>query len=131
YAVRGALPEHLALVIVPFAFWGVEWIERSPWNGAMLLTLAMSLLLITNPPAAVVVGIGLVVWVLRGRGGPGWTVGALLFAVLLSAFYTLPAYVLRSNVQITRLWTLTPFLWHSPITAIFSRENFTINAYTF
>jgi hypothetical protein len=141
YAVRGALPEHIAIGLVPFVFWGVDLaIQQRQTNGTMrgiaFLIAALSLIILTNLPAAAAAGIGIFVYILahgsrlRLRG-----VSMLLFAsiaaLLLTAFYISPVASMFGDVQLGRLWRPVPVVLSSPFLAIFTGQAITINSYTF
>ncbi|HEY3874034.1 MAG TPA: hypothetical protein VGM92_01025, partial [Candidatus Kapabacteria bacterium] len=137
YATRGALPEHLAFAFVPFAFWGIDLLLHKKWRaGFPLLTLALSLLILTNLPATAVAGIGIFLYVLfqeRKKRSDGWK-GILcggVAALLLTAFYLLPVEQMFGLVQMERLWRAVPLVQSTPFLAIFTGEALTINSYTF
>jgi hypothetical protein len=141
YSTRGALPEHLALAFVPLVFWGADLIlqrrqAQDIRRGMALLILSFALLLLTNLPAAAVVGIGGFLYVaLASKQTTVRDLGRLLFAVfisvLLTAFYVLPVIAMFGNVQLERLWRPVPFVQSSPFLALFTGEALTINSYTF
>ncbi len=140
YSTRGALSEHVSLVFVPLLFWGLDRIaerrdERELQRGFALLLFGIALMLITNLPTAVVALIGIAIYALAQKGQArtralAWSASAVVLAGILCAFYLLPAYALRGDARIGRLWTPVPIAWSSPLTAIFTGENITINSYS-
>ncbi len=141
YSIRGALPEHIAFCFVPLVFWGTDIIlqHRKPqgvFRGVVLLVLSLSLLILTNMPAAAVAGMGLFLYVIfqkgqgRQRGLQGLLVGTIA-SLLLTAFYVLPVATMFNHVQLERLWRPVPLVQSSPFLAIFTGQAITINSYTF
>ncbi len=139
YSTRGALSELMSLIFIPFLFWGVDRIieqreQGEPKRGFAMLLCGISLLLLTNLPATIVALIGIALYGLAQNGQERmraltWIASATVLAGLLCAFYLLPAYALRGDVRIGRLWTPVPMSWSSPLTAIFTGENITISVY--
>ena len=141
YSTRGALPEHIAMGLVPFVFWGADLImqRRQPNDirrGATLITCSLALLILTNLPAAAVAGIGIFLYVIfqkgqeRQTGLPVLLAGAIS-SILLTAFYLLPVAAMFGDVQLGRLWRPVPIVQSSPFLAIFTGQALTINSYTF
>jgi hypothetical protein len=141
YATRGAMPEHIAIGLVPFVFWGTDLImqRRQPNDirrGATLIACSLALLILANLPAAAVAGIGIVLYVVfqkrqeRQTGLKGLLVGAIA-SLLLTAFYLLPVAAMFGDVQLGRLWRPVPLVQSSPFLAIFTGQALTINSYTF
>ncbi len=138
YAVRGALSEHLALVFVPFVFWGLDLAmerrhARDVRRGGALLTLALALLVLSNLPAAAVTGLGAGAYVLAQRKSKlrvlAILAGGAGAAVLLTAFYLLPIGALFNDVQFDRLWQPASVVLSSPFLAVFSGRDLMINSY--
>ncbi|HET6400553.1 MAG TPA: hypothetical protein VFH95_04060 [Candidatus Kapabacteria bacterium] len=140
YSTRGALSEHVSLIFVPLLFLGIDHIieRRTPRNtvrGFVLLLFSIALLIITNLPTAVVAVLGIMIYALAQSGNARkqavmWSGAGILSAGLLCAFYLLPAYLFSGDAQIGRLWTPVPMAWSSPLTAIFTGENITIDVYS-
>jgi hypothetical protein len=141
YSTRGALPEHIAFCMVPFAFWGADLIlqrrQANDLRHAMgMLICSFALLVLANLPAATVTAIGVVLYVaVVGRNAKvrdlGWLSFAGITSLLLAAFYVLPVAALFGNVQMERLWRPVSLVQSSPFLAVFSGEALTINSYTF
>jgi hypothetical protein len=140
YSVRGAISEHIAFVWMPFAFWGIDLIlerrkARDVSSGFALLTLALSLLALTNLPITATVGICLVLYILFGErnwsGMLGWLGAATVASLVLCAIYVVPLVARFTDVQLNRLWRPESILLTSPFTALLTGENITINIVTF
>jgi hypothetical protein len=141
YAVRGAISEHLAFVFIPLVFWGIDMFAERPTQsgmrkGMLLLALSLTLLFLSNLPAATVTGLGALIYVLfRDRNGRMAVLGKLMFsaiaAILLAAFYLLPIVVLFKQAQLGRLWYAASVVFSSPFLAIFSGLALLINSYAF
>ncbi|MFI5201784.1 MAG: hypothetical protein ACHQNE_05315, partial [Candidatus Kapaibacterium sp.] len=100
-----------------------------------LLLCSIALLIITNLPTAVVAILGIAIYALaKSRNARKraliWGTAGTISASLLCAFYLLPAYVFSGDAQVGRLWTPVPMAWSSPLTAIFTGENLTIDTYS-
>ena len=140
YSTRGALSEHVSLIFVPLLFLGVDHIierrkPRDTRRGFAMLLGSIALLIITSLPIAVVAILGIVTYTLvqsenARKRALAWGAAATMSACLLCAFYLLPAYVFSSDAQVGRLWTAVPMAWSSPLTAIFTGENLTIDVYS-
>lgn len=137
YSVRGALPEHVALIFIPLVFWGIDLLieERAPQDlrhGVLLLTISFALLVLCNLPCTMVTGLGAIVYVIARRTKLrkiGILAACAVSSILLTAFYLLPIAMLFSQVQFDRLWQFTSVVLSSPFIAIFSGKDLMINSY--
>ncbi|HWF43463.1 MAG TPA: hypothetical protein VG537_02370, partial [Candidatus Kapabacteria bacterium] len=136
YSVRSALSEHVAFIFIPLVIWGMDMAMSETndrrTNGFFLLALSFALLLITNLPVAVVAALGLGIYALTS-----WPVlrnlcmlaSAFFAAIVLAAFYWLPAYAFSSEVQLHHLWTAPSIAISSPILSIFVGQNVAMSLY--
>jgi hypothetical protein len=110
--LRNALGEHLAFVWIPLVFAGIELMcggELKQRVRAFALTaIGFALLILSNIPSAVAVGIAVPIYALVRQGRSGrvllLSIAPMLAGALLSAFYLLPALSLRELIQSSHLW---------------------------
>lgn len=97
--IRGAIAETMALTLLPWIFWSARrtMCSANPASYVPALALSLGALAVTHnitllfmPP--VLIGYLVVLWWQQGRPRPnlGWTVGGLLLAMALSAFFWAP-----------------------------------------
>ena len=108
--VRGDLPEHLALALLPLVLWALRRLVDRPTVGRLALGgLLYATLVVTHnlvgffgSPLLALYAVALVVWGRRWRALP-FVVAALALGLGLSAFFWLPALGEKEWVQIGRL----------------------------
>lgn len=120
---RSALPEHLAMAIIPIVFWAAYRVFRQGprLREFSILSLAIAALVLTNIPSssAVLIVLGVVsLSQLRHSTRAGLCIiGACAVGTVGGSAILLPAYDAQHYLQVDRLWEP---LDHSPLLEIFN-----------
>ncbi len=114
---RGALAELWAMAFAPYLFYGATLFCRSKLQFFSVCTVSLWLLLLSHPPSSVVIVplfcIYLAGFIYLNSAVLTWQDGLLcvavmMFAALLSAFYTYPAVTLQSETM-AAMWDDHPY----------------------
>lgn len=108
--VRHALADFSAFAFIPFAFWGLyRYVQEGRYWPMLVGTLAMSLLLLSSSPVALItipilaLFLGWLAYMGKSRRALLRGLWCLLLGLGLAAFFWLPALVERDFVQTSRL----------------------------
>lgn len=120
--VRGALGEAFALVLIPFALYGVQLsIERKRW-GTVIASISLAAILLShNLTGMVAVALVSLFWSLQllreKKKEWKWQILSLTVTILLSvglsAFYVLPAFFEKNLTRVDQTITVGYFDYHN------------------
>jgi hypothetical protein len=118
--VRGAIGEATAMVLIPFVLYGVHRIRTHRTAGLLYTAIALAAVLLShNLIGMITVGLVLVYgWLSLGRKQILWVCSAVVLALLLSAFYILPAYVEKDFTRVEESITTGYFDFHNHFVAL-------------
>ena len=128
--LRNANAEFAALCVAPLAFWGLFAVRSTPRQGALLLAAGVALTTLAHNLTALAVATllllaALVLYPLRSQLSHFlYVCGGITLGLLMSAFFWLPALLMRSQVQL-ELMTSGRFDFHqnfTPIKTLFDGE---------
>lgn len=119
--VRGALGEAYALVLIPFALYGVELTAQKKKLGILITAVSLAAILLShNLTGMVAVGLvatyGLLQLLLSKRKDWVWQISSVALGVFLAiglgAFYILPAYFEKNLTRVEQTITVGNFDYH-------------------
>lgn len=128
--LRNANAEFAALCIAPLAFWGLFAVRSMPRRGALLLATGVGLTTLAHNLTALIMATLLVLATLilypphSDRNRFLHASGGIALGLLMSAFFWLPALLLRSQVQLEQM-TAGRFDFHQnfpPLGSLFGAE---------
>lgn len=118
--VRGALGEAFALVLLPFALYGILLIHKKIPHGWLVTALGISAILLShNLTGMISVGIVVVWWFLNSIGtrtklaSAPVLVTSLLLAIGIAAFYVFPAFLEKGFTRVDQTITVGYFDYHN------------------
>lgn len=120
--VRGALGEAFALVLIPFALYGVLLVGEKKHHGIVVVAISLAAILTShNLTGMVMVGLVALFWLMRlllvKRQEWKWQIVALLTSLILgvglSAFYVLPAFFEKNLTRVDQTITVGYFDYHN------------------
>lgn len=120
--VRGALGEAYALVLIPFALYGVGLTTQKKKLGILVTAVSLAAILLShNLTGMVAVGLvatyGLLQLLLSKRKDWSWQILSLVMGILLAiglgAFYILPAYFEKDLTRVDQTITIGYFDYHN------------------
>ncbi len=132
--LRNANAEFAALCVAPLAFWGLFAVRSTPRRGALLLAAGVALTTLAHNLTALVVATllllaaGILYPPHADRARFLHVCGGVMLGLLMSAFFWLPALLLRSQVQLEQM-TLGKFDFHQnfpPLSSWFGFEFYSL-----
>ena len=132
--LRNANAEFTALCVAPLAFWGLFAVRSMPRRGTVLLAAGVGLTTLAHNLMALVVVTLLVLAALllypprSERSRFLYVCGGIALGLLMSAFFWLPALLLRVQVQLEQMTTgVSDFHHHfPPLETLFAYEFYSI-----
>lgn len=123
--VRGAIGEAYALAFLPFALLGIIKIIKNKKWGVILTSISLGFILLSHNligmvslPILLAFGVFLFIGTsslktVKSLQPLLWLIGSLLFAIALSSFYVLPAFVEKSETRVEEAITTGDFDFHN------------------